>query len=155
MRAWNATPTIATTKIVAAHDDKETQNVATVAKMFGGLDHHDIAAFAAPIADNATWSEAPEVKDWTKAELVADHTTALAAFSDLAITTTAAWGAGDYVVQTGEIDGTNDGPMPGIATPTKKKIAIPYMGVFHIVDGVVAQAWMFSQGNAFAKQLGL
>jgi ketosteroid isomerase-like protein len=155
VRAWNATTTIATSKIVAAHDEKEHRNVTTVENMFGGFNRHDIAAFAAQIADNATWSEAPEVVDWTKAELIADHTTALAAFSDLAITASVAWGAGDYVVQSGEINGTNDGPMPGIATPTKKKISIPYLGVFHVVDGKVAQAWMFSQGSAFAKQLGL
>ena len=155
VRAWNATATIAPTKIVATHDEKENANVTTVATMLGEFNRHDLAAFAAQIADDGTWSDATEIKDWTKAELLADRQIGLKAFSDLAMTTTFVWGAGDYVVQIGDITGTNDGPMPGIPTPTKKKISIPFMGVFHVVDKKVRQTWVFSQGSAFVKQLGL
>ena len=120
----------------------------------GEFNRHDLGAFSALISEEATWSDAAEAKDWTKTELLADRAVGVKAFSDLSMSTIYIW-AGDYVVQTGEITGTNDGPLPGITTPTNKKIAIPYMGVFQVANGKVVHAWVFEQGSAFATQLGL
>jgi len=155
VRAWNETPTLAFNKITAANDQKEKANVTLVSTLLGEFNRHDLGAFGALIGDDATWSDAAEAKDWTKAELLADHAVGLKAFSDLSMSTIYVWGAGDYVVQTGEITGTNDGLMPGITAPTKKKISIPYMGVFQVANGKVAHAWVFEQGSAFVTQLGL
>jgi predicted ester cyclase len=143
--------------IVAKHDDKDKANVEAVKALAEAFSKHDAKAFAAHLADGAVWAEQSEPADETKATLVKDAQTTWKQFSDVSLTLTTTWSAGDYVVTIGSMDGTNDGPIPefGIKTPTKKRVAVPFMGFYQVEGGLVKQTWIFDQGLSFATQLGI
>ncbi|CAN5291122.1 hypothetical protein BH11MYX1_BH11MYX1_46030 [soil metagenome] len=155
VRAWDATSSLVKQTIVAKHDAAEQANVDVVKAMVAAFNRHDLAAFGALIADDATWSEHAERADWNKAELLRDREAGIKGFPDLAIRAQDTWGAGDFVVEVAELTGTNDGPMPGIATPTHKQLAVPFLAIHHVVAGRVAHTWVFQQASAFVTQLGL
>jgi ketosteroid isomerase-like protein len=155
VRAWDASTSLVKQTVTAKHDATEQANVEVVKQLIAAFNKHDFAAFGALVPDDATWADAAEQKDWTKAELIADRTAAAQGFPDIQITTQDVWGAGDFVVEVAELAGTNAGPMPGIAAPTHKKIAVPYLAIHQVVTGKVAHTWVFDQGAAFLTQLGL
>lgn len=155
VRAWNATMSLVPQTIVAKHDAAEQANVGVVKAMIEAFRKHDVAAFAALIPEDGTWSDAAERADWTKAELLVDRAAGFAGFPDLEMKTQDLWGAGEFVVDIGELTGTNDGPMPGIATPTHKRITVPFFAIHRVVAGKLAHTWVFQQASAFVTQLGL
>jgi predicted ester cyclase len=74
----------------------------------------------------------------------------------LKITPTSVWGAGDYVVATGKIAGTNDGDMKAMKLKkTGKKVDMSWLEIDRFKDGKLAEGWLFYDGMAFANQLGL
>jgi ketosteroid isomerase-like protein len=143
-RAADSDSALAKQTVVAAHDAKEAANVETVKQLVAAFGKHDFAAFGALLPDDATWSDQAEAKDWTKAELIADHQAGVQSFPDIAMTVQDVWGAGDYVVEVATIDGT-----------TPKKISVPYLAIHQVVAGKVAHTWVFEQGEALPSQLGL
>jgi len=155
VRAWNATSSLVKQTIVAKHDTAEQANVALVKQMTEAFDKHDLATFGGFIADDGTWSDASERSDWTKAQLLLDRALGIKGFPDAAIRILDTWGAGDFVVEVGELTGTNDGPIEGIPAPTHKKISVPFFAIHQVIAGKVAHTWAFQQASAFVTQLGL
>jgi predicted ester cyclase len=141
--------------VIAKDDAAEQANVAVVKQAVDAFNKHDAKSYAALLADDSVWSEQEEPKDWNKAETMADHEQGWKAFSDLKLDPTTMWAAGDYVVAIGALDGTNDGPLPMMAKPTKKHVSLPFLTIHEIESGKIAKTWVFAQGMAFMQQLGL
>jgi predicted ester cyclase len=77
-------------------------------------------------------------------------------FPDAKIDQTAAWAAGDYVISTGRFSGTNTGDMPSMKLKkTGKPVNVEYYMITKLSRGKVKKRWLFSNGMAFAGQLGL
>ena len=77
-------------------------------------------------------------------------------FPDSKIEQTAAWAAGDYVISTGRFSGTNTGDMPRMKLKkTGKAVNVEYYMVTKLAGGKVKNNWLFSNGMAFAGQLGM
>ncbi|MEO8550809.1 MAG: nuclear transport factor 2 family protein, partial [Kofleriaceae bacterium] len=154
-RAWDSATTLAKQTVVAAHDAKEAANVAAVNQAVAAFGRHDFAGFGALLADDATWSDQTKPVDATKTQVIAELQAVTRSFPDIAMTVQDLWGAGDYVVEIGELRGTNDGDIRGALTPTHKKIAVPYLAIHQVIAGKLAHTWVFEQGDAIPRQLGL
>ena len=97
--------------VVATHDAKEKANVELVKKSNDAFNAHKLAESLADFADDAVVSDLAEDKDVVgKKELDKGLKMFFDAFSDIKISADT-WGAGDYVVATGHIDGTFDHDM--------------------------------------------
>ena len=155
VRSSSAMPSLAHIRAVDHHTAAETANEGVVKGFVDAFDKHDLAAAGAFLDDHATWSDPTEPKDWTKAELLADRAVGIKAFPDLQIAHPNIWAAGTYVVEQAELVGTNDGPMPGIAAPTHKKVTIPYVTIYELAGGKILHAYAFLQSSALVTQLGL
>jgi steroid delta-isomerase-like uncharacterized protein len=145
------------TEIVVAKDDAtEKANVETAKKLAEAFSKHDVKAVGDLLADDAVWSEQSMPKDETKKELLENEPKFWKAFSDMKITPDKVWAAGDYVAATGTMEGTNDGDLPMMGLKkTGKHVSVPHLVVFKLKDGKIKNAWLFSQGIAFASQLGM
>ena len=141
--------------VIAKDDATEKANVEVVTKLVDAYNKHDSKAIAALLADDSTWSELQNPKDWTKAESLADAASGWKAFSDLKMTPSTIWGAGPYVVTATTFDGTNDGLLPGLQAPTKKKVSLPYLVIQKLDAGKIKSTWVYAQGFAALAQLGL
>jgi len=143
--------------VVAKNDDAEKANVAVVQSLVDAFNKHDATAMGSAFADDVVWSEQENPKDWTKAEVLADAQSTWKAFSDMKITSTALWSAGTYVVLQATNEGTNDGAAPamGIATPTKKKVTLPFLEIDQIANGKIAKAWIVANSMVVPVELRL
>jgi predicted ester cyclase len=155
VRSPDAMPALAYIRSTNHHTPDDAANEAVVTSFVAAFSKHDLAAAGALLDDHATWSDPTEQKDWTKPELLADRAVALKAFPDLRISHPNIWAAGTYVVEQAALVGTNDGPLPGIAAPTKKKIEIPYVTIYELQAGKILHAYAFLQGSALVTQLGI
>jgi ketosteroid isomerase-like protein len=116
----------------------------------------DLAAFGAGLADGVVWSEAALPADLGKAEALDLTATLWNGFSDLRRTVETAWAAGDYVVATGRMTGTNDGPLANMQTAnTGKTVDATFIEIARFVGGKVDRSWLFYNGIVLAEQLGL
>jgi hypothetical protein len=78
------------------------------------------------------------------------------AFPDSKIEQSAAWAAGDYVISAGRWSGTNTGDMPSMKLKkTGKPVNVEYYMVTKFAGGKVKANWLFTNGLAFAGQLGV
>jgi predicted ester cyclase len=155
VRSPEAMPALAYIRLVNHHTPDDTANEAVVTSFVAAFNKHDLTAAGALLDDHATWSDPTEQKDWTKPELLADRAVGLKAFPDLQISHPNIWAASTFVVEQAELVGTNDGPLPGIAAPTHKKIAIPYVTIYELQAGKILHAYAFLQSSALVTQLGL
>ena len=135
--------------VVGKDDAAEQANVAVVKQLMDGFNKHDAKAMGAALADGVVWSEQENPKDWTKAEVLTDAQAGWKSFSDMKMTPTAIWGAGDYVVVLATMEGTNNAPAPemGIKTATKKKVTLPFLEVDKLEAGKVTNAWVLAQSG--------
>jgi predicted ester cyclase len=143
--------------VVAKDDDTEKRNLETIAKVTDAFNKHDMKAFDALVGDNLMWSEIGMTSDWNKKQTIEGHEGLFKAFSDLKLTPSSTWAAGDYVVEQGVIAGTNDGDMPAMKLKkTGKPVSLNYLQVYKLdKDGKVTASWGFWNSAAFAQQLGL
>jgi predicted ester cyclase len=66
------------------------------------------------------------------------------------------WAAGDYVVFTGTLSGTNTGDMPSAGIKkTGKKVNVHFCEIVKFEGGKQVEDYLFFNGAAFAAQLGL
>ena len=95
--------------------------------------------------------------DQTAAESLAGMLALFQAFPDAKLVPTSVWGAGTFVVVTGRFEGTNSGPMPamGLKTATNKPVSVRYLAITRWENGKVKEEWLFYDGMAFAKQVGM
>jgi hypothetical protein len=119
--------------VLGKGDATEKANLETIAKLDDADAKRDANAVGALIADNATWSEQVQPKDWTKKEMIANLPKLWKAAPDLAIKTEASWAAGDYVVErvSTKLDKTSE--------------AIPMLVVYKLEGGKVVAGWSFFQ----------
>lgn len=145
------------TTVVAKDDDTEKANVETDKKLVDAFNAHDAKAFGALLDDHLVWTEYAAPKDMNKAETVKGTEGLWKGFSDVKLNVADQWGAGDFVVSTGTMDGTNNGPVPdmGVKKATNKKISLPYLEIDQVAGGKVTHAWLFYQSMALMQQMGM
>ena len=142
--------------VIAKGDETETKNVAAYNKDVESFNKHDVKALSEGVAESLVWSEMAMPKDQNKKEMTAGLKEMFKGFTDLKLSPTSTWGAGDYVVVVGHMDGTNDGNVPSMKLKkTGKKVSLTFLEIDKYKDGKITNAWLFYDGGAFANQLGL
>jgi len=145
------------TIVVATDSQEESENVATVKALCDAINKHDAAAVTALVADDTVWSDAASPADTEgKAAVEAMLGGLFTAFPDVAVACDP-WAAGAYVVNMSAWTGTNTGPWKeaGLAKPTGKQVSLHDGEIYELAGGKVKRCWWFSNGLAFATQLGL
>jgi len=154
-KAEKATGAMATV-VIAKNDDTERANLAAAQAEIADFNKHDIAAISATAAPDYKFIEIPRPADANLKEMTAGLKEMFAAFSDITITPSAVWAAGDYVVVTGALSGTNTGDMPSMKMKkTGKSVTTHFIEIFKYSGGKVQEDWLFYNGAAFAAQLGM
>jgi ketosteroid isomerase-like protein len=64
------------------------------------------------------------------------------------------WAAGDYVVAGITTKGTNNGALPGGIEASGEPFETHQVDVYQLRDGKIGKQWLFTNGYAFAVQLG-
>ena len=143
--------------VIASGSEAEKANVATISKEIDAFNKHDAAGALASAADDIVFSELAAPADRTgKKEALKGLEEMFKAFPDAKLDAKSVWGAGDYVVQTGTWTGTNSGDMPAMhLKKTGKVVNVSYVEIDKFVGGKTKDIWLFSNGAAFAAQLGL
>ena len=140
----------------AKDDAKEQANVEVVKKLVAAFDRHDAKAYAALLDDHFVSTENAAARDTNKAVTMKGNALLWKSFSNVKLDITQQWGAGDFVVTAGAMDGTNDGPVAGmgIKKGTNKMISVPYLEFDEVENGKVMHAWLFDSSAQAAQQLG-
>jgi predicted ester cyclase len=144
--------------VIATGSDVEKANLAAAPKALEAFNKHDVAALVGMMTDDIVFSEAAAPADKVgKKAVERSYKDVFKAFSDVKLEMARSWAAGDYLVWEGAFVGTNDGPMPSMGMPkaTGKHVSSRFLEIDKIVNGKVKNIWIFDNGMAFAKQLGL
>jgi predicted ester cyclase len=144
--------------VIATGSDAERANVEVYKKYAEGFSKHDAAAVDAVLSDDFVFSDQAAPADLVgKKEVTRGMKEVWKAMSDVRMDPTITWGAGDYVVATGTFSGTNDGAMPSMKLykKTGKRVSVNFLSVAKVSGGKLKNEWVFSNGMAFASQLGL
>lgn len=142
--------------VIAKNDDAEKANVAVFQAAVDAFNKHDAKAFGDTLDKKVVWSDLAEPKDLDMKGAVKDAQSFWKGFSDVKISPDAMWGAGDYVVMTGTIGGTNDGDLPAMKMKkTGKSFSSPFMHIVKVGGGKITKSWIFYDSMGFAMQLGM
>jgi predicted ester cyclase len=143
--------------LVSVGSDAEKANLAAFGAYAAAWNKHDVPAVSATMTDDVVFSEQSAPADRVGKKEVSKATEEmLKGFPDCKIDQTAAWAAGDYVISSGRFTGTNTGDMPSMKLKkTGKSVSLEYYMVTKLAAGKVKNVWLFSNGMAFAGQLGL
>ena len=83
----------------------------------------------------------------------------ITAFPDLKVTTTLAFGQGDWVAAEGFMEGTHKGPMAGpggvMLPPTNKRIHMPFAVLTRLENRKIAEERLYFDLAGMMAQLGL
>ena len=150
-KGWDGAPIV----VVAADNDAEKKNLEVVKKLDDAFAAHKVDDMTALLADDFVESDQAEAKD-VKGKKDAEKSIKdfIKAFPDIKTTSDGVWAAGDYVVETGVMEGTNSGDL-GAMKKTGKKISVHYAEVSKLKDGKLTNMWRFRNGMAAAIQLGM
>lgn len=143
--------------LVSGGTDTEKANVAALGAYAAAFNQHDVAALSATLTDDVVFSDLASPADRVgKKEATKSAEELFKGFPDVKMEATSAWAAGDYVIAAGRFSGTNTGDMPGMKLKkTGKSVSVEYYAVSKLAGGKVKSLWLFSNGLAFAGQLGL
>jgi len=143
--------------VIAKNDATEKANIEAESVQITAWNKHDSAAEQALIADNSVFHDFTAAKDYNKKQGEQMNAGYWKAFSDARIVPHAVWAAGDYLVLTGNFEGTNDGANPamGLKKATNKQVVVPFVEIDKIVAGKNQESWLFFDSAQFATQLGL
>ena len=143
--------------LISSGSEAEKANLAALGAYTGAFNKHDPAALAATVTDDVTFSDLSAPADRVgKKEVSKADQEMFKGFPDAKIEQTAAWAAGDFVISTGRFSATNTGDMPSMKLKkTGKAVNVEYYMVTKLAGGKVKNSWLFSNGMAFAGQLGL
>jgi len=143
--------------LISSGSDAEKANIAALGAYTAAFNKHDVTALAATLTDDVVFSDLAAPADRVgKKEVSKSNEEMLKGFPDAKIDQTAAWAAGDYVISTGKFSGTNTGDVPSMKLKkTGKAVNVDYYMVTKLAGGKVKNSWLFSNGMAFAGQLGL
>ena len=150
-------PTGAPAKVVIARNDAtEAANVTAMQAMFVASNAHDLKAVEATMADGYKLIEIGRPDDMNAKESLANTKEMLVAFPDVKFTNLNVWAAGDYVVATGNFEGTNTGDIKSMGLKkTGKSVKSQFLEICRFENGKIKEDWLFYNGAAFAAQLGL
>jgi predicted ester cyclase len=153
MASAKAAPTI----VIARGTPAELSNVESMRAQMGAYNTHDAGSVGAFNAPDLVYHDMTMQKDQTAKENLAGTQELFRAFPDSKLTPLSAWGAVDYVVVTGRFEGTNKGPMPamGLKKGTGKTVSARYLDIARWENGKIKEEWLFYDGMAMARQLGL
>ena len=143
--------------LVSSGSDAEKANIAVLGAWNAAFNKHDAAALGALMTDDTSFSDLAAPADKVgKKEVQKSNEEMLKGFPDLKVDQTAVWAAGDYVISAGRFSGTNTGDMPSMKLKkTGKAVSMEYYMVTKLAGGKVKNTWLFSNGTAFASQLGI
>jgi predicted ester cyclase len=142
------------TIVVATGSATETSNVAAEHKSIEDWNRHDTKALEANIADDVVWREVAIPKDLNKKGLMDSLKEFWKGISDVKITPSAVWAAGDYVVLQGVVAGVNDGNIPSMGLKkTGKPVKLHFLEIDRFEGGKLKEAWLFYDGGAMMQQL--
>ncbi|HVY27081.1 MAG TPA: ester cyclase [Polyangiaceae bacterium] len=143
--------------LISAGNDAEKANIAVLGAYTAAFNKHDAPGIAALLTDDVVFSDVASPADRVgKKEVSKSNEEMLKAFPDAKIDQTGVWAAGDYTISTGRFSGTNTGDMPSMKLKkTGKPVSLEYYMVTKFAGGKVKNNWLFSNGMAFAGQLGL
>ena len=155
-RAGSKTDSASALVVLAKDDDTEKKNEDTYKKHIEYFNSRDTLAFAEGMADDLIWQELALPEDLNKKATIASFKEFWKSFSDVKLTTTSQWAAGDYVVALGVVVGTNDGDLSMMnLKATNKRLSLPYAEISKFKDGKLVANWLFYDGLGFTSQLGL
>ncbi|MDX1440450.1 MAG: ester cyclase [Rubricoccaceae bacterium] len=97
-------------------------------------------------------SEGPKVS--SRDDFVQLQKSFLASFPDQAVTIEQLIAEGDYVAMRAVYRGTQSGPL-GSFPATGRRVEAPFLGVFRVNGGLIAELWVEWDNLAMLKQLGL
>ena len=141
--------------VIAKDDDAEKANLEVAKKATDAFNAHKVDDMMAVVADNAVESDQADAKDNTgKKDIEKSLKMFWTAFPDVKANDVTAYAAGDYVAQTGTLDGTNTGDM-GKMKKTGKHVSFPFAELMEIKDGKIQHLWRFYNSMQIAMQLGL
>ena len=143
--------------LISSGADAEKTNLAALGAWVSAVNKHDAVASSALVTDDVVFSDLASPADRVgKKEVQKANEEMAKAFPDSKIEQSAAWAAGDYVISAGRWSGTNTGDMPSMKLKkTGKAVNIEYYMVTKLAGGKVQKSWLFSNGMAFAGQLGV
>jgi ketosteroid isomerase-like protein len=143
--------------LISSGSEAEKANLAALGAYTAAFNKHDPVALAATQTDDVVFSDMSAPADRVgKKEVSKASEEMFKAFPDVKIDQTAAWTAGDYVISTGRFGGTNTGDMPSMKLKkTGKPVSVEYYMVSKVNGGKLKSISLFSNGMAFAGQLGL
>jgi ketosteroid isomerase-like protein len=143
--------------LISSGSEAEKANIAALGAYTAAFNKHDVTAIAATMTDDVVFSDLSAPADRVgKKEVSKSDQDMLKGFPDAKIDQTAVWAAGDYTVSTGRFTATNTGDMPAMKLKkTGKAVNVEYYMVTKFAGGKVKNNWLFSNGLAFAGQLGL
>ncbi len=147
-----ATPVTA----IATGTATEKKNLAAAKKLYALFNKHD-KAMSELAADDVIDANAALPADVKGKEAVVGFVTGFWQMSsDVKVTASKIFAAGDYVASIGTFSGTNDGDLPAMGIKkTGKKFNIPVIEITKWQDGKLKEIWPFYDGADFAMQLGL
>lgn len=142
--------------VVADGAAREQRDVVAFRAAVDAFNAHDLTRFGAGLADEMVWTDARQATDLGRADALAATAELWRGFSDLERTPATVWAAGAYVVATGQMTGTNDGPVPSLGLDhTGKTISATYVEIAHFTGGKRDRSWLFYNGIVVASQLGV
>jgi predicted ester cyclase len=142
--------------VIAKNDATEAANVAAMQAMMAASNAHDIKAMTAGMADGYKMIEIGRPADMDAKAALASTKEMLSAFPDVKFTNLNVWAAGDYVVATGNFEGTNTGDIKSMGVKkTGKAVKSQFLEICRFENGKIKEDWLFYNGAAFAAQLGL
>lgn len=149
----STTPTI----VVAGGTPAELNNVELMRAQMAAYNTHDVKGVDAYYAPDLVYHDMTAPKDQSFSENSAATQEFFKAFPDAKLTPLTAWGAGTYVVVTGRFEGTNRGPMQamGLKKATNKAVSARYLDIARWENSKIKEEWLFYDGTAMARQLGL
>jgi predicted ester cyclase len=145
------------TVVVAAGTPAELSDVELTRAQMAAYNSHDakgVDAFAAP---DFVYRDLTMPADQTAKESSASTVEFFKAFPDAKLVPLSIWGAGNYVVVIGRFEGTNKGPMPamGLKKASNKTVSVRYLDIIRWENGKAKEEWLFYDGPAFARQVGV
>jgi len=147
----------APTVVIAAGTPAELNNVEAARAQIAAYNSRDAKGVDEYNAPGMVHRNMAAPADQTAEESRAGMLALFQAFPDAKLVPTSVWGAGTYVVVTGRFEGTNSGPLPGMGlkTATNRPVSVRYLDITRWENGKVKEEWLFYDGMAFAKQVGL
>jgi predicted ester cyclase len=147
----------APTVVIAAGTPAELSNVDRMRAQMAAYNSHDAKGVDALNAPDLVYHDMTMAADQTAKESLAGTLDMFRAFPDVKLVPLSVWSAGNYVVVAGRFEGTNKGPLAamGIKKPTGKAVSAHYLDIARWENGKIKEEWLFYDGMAMARQMGL